>query len=184
MQPLLNLQTKVIRLITFSSFTELSSPLSKDLNVEKLSDVITLQLAVFMCNFHNQLLSLVFDPFFDPVRNTDSSNTRFPCKMTYAIPKATTNYGISNGRFQRTTVKNNISDEINSIFFLAFRCILQASSVVSLVLFLLLFCFCCCFFFFFCNKFYKIVINYHLVSMRVSDKFPRLLNCVIQIELS
>ena len=38
--------------------------------------------------------------------------------------------------------------------------------------------------FFFCNKFYKIVINYHLVSMRVSDKFPRLLNCVIQIELS
>ena len=141
MQPLLNLQTKVIRLITFSSFTELSSPLSKDLNVEKLSDIITLQLAVFVCNFHNQLLSLVFDPFFDPVRNTDSSNTRFPRKMTYAIPKATTNYGISSGRFQRTTVKNNISDEINSIFFLAFRCLLQASSVVSLVLFLLLFLF-------------------------------------------
>ena len=45
------------------------------------------------------------------------------------------------------------------------------------------FCCCCCCFFF-GNKFYKIVINYHLVSMRVSDKFPRLLNCVIQIKLS
>ena len=64
LQPLSNLQKEAIRIVTFSSFTEHSSPLFKDLNIEKLSDIITLQLAVFMCKFHNQLLLSVFDAFF------------------------------------------------------------------------------------------------------------------------
>ena len=64
LQPLSNLQKKAIRIITFSSFTEHSSPLFKDLNIVKLSDIITLQLAVFMYKFHNQLLPPVFDAFF------------------------------------------------------------------------------------------------------------------------
>ena len=46
LQPFHNLQNKAIRIITFSSFTEHSSPLFKDLNIAKLSDIITLQLSV------------------------------------------------------------------------------------------------------------------------------------------
>ena len=57
---------------TFSSFTEHSRPLFKDLNIVKLSDIITLQLTVFMYKFHNQLLPSVFDAFFNPVRNIHS----------------------------------------------------------------------------------------------------------------
>ena len=64
-----NLQKKAIRIITFSSFIEHSSPLFKDLNIVKLSDIITFQLAVFMYKFHNQLLPSVFDAFFNPVTN-------------------------------------------------------------------------------------------------------------------
>ena len=69
LQPLSNLQKKAIRIITFTSFTEHSSPLFKDLNIVKLSDIITLQLAVFMYKFHNQLLPSVFYGFLNPVRN-------------------------------------------------------------------------------------------------------------------
>ena len=42
------LEKKALRLITFSSYNEHSSPLFKDLNVVKLFDIITFQLAVFM----------------------------------------------------------------------------------------------------------------------------------------
>ena len=48
LQPFHNLQNKAIRIITFSSFTEHSSPLFKDLNIAKLSDIIILQLSVLM----------------------------------------------------------------------------------------------------------------------------------------
>ena len=48
LQPFQNLQNKAIRIITFSSFTEHSSPLFKDLNIAKLSDIIILQLSVLM----------------------------------------------------------------------------------------------------------------------------------------
>ena len=66
-QPLFKLQKKAIKIITFSSFTERSSPLFQDLNVIKLSDIINLQLAVFVNNFHNRFLSSVFDTFLNPV---------------------------------------------------------------------------------------------------------------------
>ena len=152
MQPLSNLQKKAIRIITFSSFSKHSSPFFKDLNIVKLSDIITLQLALFMYKFHNQLLPSVFDAFFNPARNIHSYNTRLSCRMTYAIPKARTNYGILNIKFQGVKVRNGISDDIKllplkhfqnklkalllliiinfkfiiNIFFLAFRCLIHA----------------------------------------------------------
>ena len=112
MQPLSNLQKKAIRISTFSSFTKHSSPFFKDLNILKLSDIITLQLALFMYKFHNLLLPSVFDAFFNPTRNIHRYNTRLSCRMTYAIPKARTNYGILNIKFQGVKVRNGISDDI------------------------------------------------------------------------
>ena len=112
LQPLFHLQKKAIRIITFSSFTEHSSPLFKGLNVLKLSDIIALQLAVFMYKFHNQLLPSVFDTFLNLVGNIHCYNTRLSSRMTYAIPKARTNYGILNIRFQGVNVWNDISDDI------------------------------------------------------------------------
>ena len=113
-QLLFNFQKKAVKIITFSSFTEHSSPLFKDLNVIKLSDIIALQLAVLVNNFHNRLLSSVFDTFFNPVtRNIHRYNTRLSSRMTYAIPKARTilNYGVFNISFQGAKVWNDISDD-------------------------------------------------------------------------
>ena len=47
LQPLFILQKKALRIITFSSYNEHSSPLFKDLNDVKLFDIIAFQLAVF-----------------------------------------------------------------------------------------------------------------------------------------
>ena len=110
LQPLFILQKKALRIITFTSFNEYSSPLFKDLRVVKLFDIIAL--AVFMYKFHNKLLPPVFDHYFNPVRNVNSYNTRLSSKMTYAIPKARTNYGIFNIRFQGAKVWNDISDDL------------------------------------------------------------------------
>ena len=112
LQSLFILQKKALRIITFTSFNEHSSPLFKDLRVVELFDIIALQLAVFMYKFHNKLLPPVFDHYFNPVRNVHSYNTRLSSKMTYAIPKARTNYGIFNIRFQGAKVWNDISDDL------------------------------------------------------------------------
>ena len=121
LQPLFTLQKKAIRKITFSSFTEHSSPLFKDLDVIKLSDIITLQLAVFMYKFHYQVLPSVFDTFFNPVRNIHRYNTRLSSRTTYAIPKARTNYRIFNIRFQHANVWNDISDDIKLLSLKRFK---------------------------------------------------------------
>ena len=106
------LQKKALRIITFSSYSEQSSPLFKDLNVVKLSDVITFQLAVFMYTFCNNLLPSVFDPYFNSVRMLHNYNTRLSSKMTHVIPKVRTNYGTFNIRFQGAKVWNDINDGI------------------------------------------------------------------------
>ena len=111
LQPLFILQKKALRIITFSCYNEHSSPLCKDRNVVKLSDIITLQLAVFMYKFHNNLLPSVFDPYFNSVRMLHNYNTRLSSKMTYDIPKVRTNYGTFNIRFQGPKVWNDISDD-------------------------------------------------------------------------
>ena len=84
-------------------------------------DIITLQLAVFMYKFHNNLLTPVFDPYFNSVRMIHNYNTRLSGKMTYAIPKVGTNYGIFNIRFQGSKDWNDISDDIKLFSLKSFK---------------------------------------------------------------
>ena len=74
-----------------------------------------------MYKFHHQLLSSVFDTFFNPVRNIHRYNTRLSSRMTYVVPKARTNYGILNIRFQGAKVWNDISDEIKLLSLKRFK---------------------------------------------------------------
>ena len=121
LQPLFILQKKALRIITFSSYNEHSSPLFKDLNVVKLSDIVTFQLAVFMYKFHNNLLPPVFDPYFNSVRMLHNYNTRLSSKMVYVIPKVRKNYGTFNIRFQGAKVWNDISDDLKLLPLKTFK---------------------------------------------------------------
>ncbi len=54
--PLIVLQKRAIRIITFSSYCDHSSPLFKYLNLIKLQDLVNICTAVLMFKFHNSLL--------------------------------------------------------------------------------------------------------------------------------
>ena len=61
--------------MTFSSFDEHSTPLFRLLAIIKLSDLVTLHIALFMYKFHNKLLPSYFDTFLNSVLNIHNYNT-------------------------------------------------------------------------------------------------------------
>ena len=63
LKPLYVLHTKKLRLMTFSKFDEHSSPLFKTLNIIKLHDLVSYQIAIFMYRFKKRL-PLVLNNFF------------------------------------------------------------------------------------------------------------------------
>ena len=68
LKPFYVLQKKALRLMTISKFDEHSSPLFKTLNIIKLHDLVSYQIAMFMYKFKNRLLPLVFNNFFTEVK--------------------------------------------------------------------------------------------------------------------
>ena len=112
LQPIFILQKRAMRLITFSRFDEHSSPLFKSLEIIKFLDLVTFHLAIFMYKYHNQLLPSVFNSFFTKISQIHTYNTRLGAKQSYYLPKARTNYGIFNIRFQGPSVWNSIDEDI------------------------------------------------------------------------
>ena len=131
LQPLFVLQKKAIRIITFSSFSDHTSPLFKDLNVIKLFDEVTFHIAVFMYKFKNQLLPSNFDVFFTSVKETHNYNTRLSSRMTYALPITRTNYGIFNIRYQGAKIWNAISDNIKLLSLKQFKKKFKSNIIAS-----------------------------------------------------
>ena len=107
--------------MTFSSFDEHSIPLFRLLAIIKLSDLVTLHIALFMYKFHNKLLPSYFDTFFNSVLNIHNYNTRSAANQSYYLPRARTNYGIFNIRFQGPKVWNSLELDIKSTSFRKFQ---------------------------------------------------------------
>ena len=93
-KPLFLLQKRAIRIITFASFKEHSSPIFKSLKIIKFLDLVKFITAVFMYKFHKQLLPSVFSNFFTAVRSIHNYNTRLASKSSFALPISHFNYGI------------------------------------------------------------------------------------------
>ena len=104
LKPLTILQKKAVRLICFSEVNAHSSPLFLKLEILKLSDLIFLQNALFMHDFHADVLPPVFRDFF--------YITRLASKISYYISKIRTNYGKFNIRLKGTQIWNAIQDGI------------------------------------------------------------------------
>ena len=80
LNPLLILQKRALRIITFSSFQEHSTPLFKYTKILKLCDLIHLHIAIFMYKFHANLLPsmrphmfIYFSCYFDIDQGHSSS---------------------------------------------------------------------------------------------------------------
>ena len=92
------LQKRAIKIITFFNFYSHSTSLFKNLAILKFVDLIYLDIALFMHDFHSKVLPTSFCNFFKSVKEVHQYNTRFASKHSYCIPKAKTNYGKFNIR--------------------------------------------------------------------------------------
>ena len=119
-RPLFLLQKRAIRIITFSSFTEHTSPIFKSLNIVKCFDIVKLITSVFMYKFHRKLLPSIFSNFFTPVRNVHNYNTRLASKSSFVLPSARTNYRIFSLKFQGPKTWNSIDESLKSCSISAF----------------------------------------------------------------
>ena len=87
-----------------------------------------------MYKFKNQLLPTNFNVFFALVKETHNYNTRLSSRMTYALPKIRTNYGIFNIRYQGAKIWNAISDNIKLLSLKQFKKKLKSSIIESYLL--------------------------------------------------
>ena len=111
LKSLITLQKKGIRLISFAEFRAHTSPLFSHLEILKLSDLIFLNNALLMYDFHENNLPPVFHDFFTPVSNVHKYNTRLASKDSYYISKVRTNYGKFSFRYVGAKVWNSIDDK-------------------------------------------------------------------------
>ena len=120
LKPLITLQKRAIRTITFSKPDEHSEPLFKELEILKLTDLVTLHNALLMYHYHYNLPSS-FEIFFPTVASVHSYNTRLASKSTYYINTIKTNYGKFNIRFAAVKVWNNLDENIKHLPLKTFK---------------------------------------------------------------
>ena len=87
LKPVVVLQKKAVRIITFSNRDAHSSPLFSQLGLIKLMDLVTIHTALLMFQYHHHLLHVpkAFDNFFSPISSKHNYNTRLASKSTYYI---------------------------------------------------------------------------------------------------
>ena len=121
LNPIIILQKRVIRMITFSDYNEHTSPLFKKLNLCKLSDLVFLYTAIYMHDFAFSKLPSPFDNFFVEISKTHHYNTRLASRSSYSLPRIRTNYGRFNIRFQGPKIWNSLDEKIKASNRLAFK---------------------------------------------------------------
>ena len=121
LKPLITLQKRAIRTITFSKPDEHSEPLFKELEILKLTDLVTLHNALLMYHYYYNLLPSSFENFFQSVASVHSYNTRLASKSTYYIITIKTNYGKFNIRFAAVKVWNHLEESIKHLPLKTFK---------------------------------------------------------------
>jgi len=121
LQLLYLLQKKVVRIITFSKFDEHSAPIFKHLNFIKIFDLVILKISIFMYKYNSKLLPCAFDSFFTSIDKVHGYNTRAASTKSFYLPKARTNYGKFNIKFQGPKIWNSIDDFLKKLSFNHFK---------------------------------------------------------------
>ena len=112
---------KAIRIITFSKLDAHTSLLFYELKFLKFPDLVFLQRAMFMFDYHRNLTPSAFTNFFVPVSKVHNYNTRLSSRASYYIPAVRTNYGKFKIRFLGPKVWNNLDESLKSLSFRIFK---------------------------------------------------------------
>ena len=110
LNPVIVLQKKTVRIITFSKFDDHSSPLFKLCKIAKFVDLIYLANIIFMFDFYSCSLPSSFNLFFTPVNKIHSYNTRLASRKSYTLQSVSTNYGKFSIRFIGPSIWNNLDE--------------------------------------------------------------------------
>ena len=121
LKPLVTLQKKAVRIITFSGFREHTSPLFKQLNLLKFTDIVYLKTAMFLHDYFNGKLPEIFDNFFSEISNIHQYNTRLASRSTYSLPQIRTNYGKYNIKYKGPQIWNDIDESIKTLSLFDFK---------------------------------------------------------------
>ena len=127
--PLITLQKRAVRKITFSEYNCHSSPLLRKLKILKVIDLIYLYCALFMYDYYSNRLPLILNDFFKSISKVHQYQTRVACKISYYLPKAKTNYGKFNIRFSGAKVWNSIKESLKSKSRTCFKVLLKESLI-------------------------------------------------------
>ena len=79
-------------IISYSHRDAHSSPLFSQLGLMKLMDLVTIHTALFMFQFHHNLLNTAFNNSFLLVSSKHGYSTRLASKSTYYIDQVRTNH--------------------------------------------------------------------------------------------
>ena len=113
LNPIIVLQKRVVRAITFANFDEHSSPLFKALGILKFSDLISFQNLLFMHDFNNHTVPRAFDnSVFTPTNQVHQYNTRQALKCTFYMPSVRTNYGKFSIRYAGSKIWNTLNENV------------------------------------------------------------------------
>ena len=121
LRPLIILQKKAVRIITFSDFLAHTSPIFKELNLLKFLDIVDLYTALFMLRYGTGNLPGNFDGYFNPVSNSHSYSTRAASKSTFSLPTIRTNYGMFNIRYRGPKLWNTIDEPLKLLSVNSFK---------------------------------------------------------------
>ena len=127
--PLITLQKRAVRIITFSEYNCHSSPLFRKLKILKVIDLLYLYCALFMYDYYSNRLPLIFNDFFKSIDKVHQYQTRLACKISYYLPKARTNYGKFNIRFFGAKVWNSIEESLKFKSRTCFKVLLKESLI-------------------------------------------------------
>ena len=129
--PLLILQKRAVRTMTFCKFDEHSSPLFKQTNILKLFDLIKFQISIFMYKFHKNQLPAVFDSYFLSISKVHNYSTRLSSTHAYALPKARTTYGKFRIKFIGAKVWNALDADLKTLSFRTFKARLKENFTLN-----------------------------------------------------
>ena len=115
LKPLITLQKRAIRTMTFSKPDEHSELLFKELKILKLTDLVTLHNALLIYHYYYNRLPSSFENYFQTVASVHSYNIRLASKSTYYINTIQTNYGKFNIRFAAVKVWNHFDESIKHL---------------------------------------------------------------------
>ena len=130
LQPLITLQKKAVRIITFSNFNSHSSPLFRKLGLLKLGDLIYLDNALFMHDYYSyidfQVLSIIS---LKALIKYIQYSARLASKRSYYLPEVRTNYGKFNIRFSGAKLWNAVKEDLKSASRFRFKKLLKESVI-------------------------------------------------------